>query len=62
MAGAGAYAGAGACAKAGRAAPRIDAIAVAEMREILVLVMVVFLLSGGELSLATEEDASACPT
>jgi len=46
-AGAGAYigAGAGACAKAGRAAPRIDATAVEEMRESLVRVMVGFLLS-----------------
>jgi hypothetical protein len=50
--GAGAYigAGAGACANAGRAAPRIDA---AEIRESLVRVMFVFLLSVDELSLAT---------
>jgi hypothetical protein len=46
-AGAGAYmgAGAGACAKAGKAAPKIDATAVVEMRESLVRVMVGFLLS-----------------
>jgi hypothetical protein len=53
-AGAGAYigAGAGAWAKAGRATPRMEAMAVVE--RILVLVMLVFLLVG-ELGLATME-------
>jgi hypothetical protein len=62
--GAGAYigAGAGACAKAGKAAPSMDARAVVEMRVSLVRVMVDFLLSVDEMSLATGFDAVMCPT
>jgi hypothetical protein len=52
----------GACANAGTAAPRIDATAVVEIRDSLVRVMIGFLLSIGEMSLAIFRDADLYPT